>query len=188
MKRTKTITTLFIVPTLKIPPDDLTSNNFLNGYVKDDVKEYNSEDTVLLLFKPPDILKFNEFLSLEYERNPAIVEDYNINKDFIVVVYKLNPDYKADFTLIKQGKYSKTSKQFQTLFPAVIKRVVDGLQKDELSLQTMIFRKAENLIQYWEEKFDVIFNETHEVWYGWDDKIECITNETLLKYDGQPVA
>ena len=35
MNLEKTITSIFMVPTLKIPKEQLLKNNFINGYIKD---------------------------------------------------------------------------------------------------------------------------------------------------------
>jgi hypothetical protein len=122
--------------------------------------------------------KFREFLDNEYERTKSVIEDYDHEDGFVVVVYQLDEKYKKDFNLIKQGKYSKTSKDFQKLFPKVIKITRNGLHKDEISLQYRIFNKADDLVSFWEEKLGIDFAETvgedFEVWEGWDETKEIL--------------
>ena len=83
-----------------------------------------------------------------------------------------------DFNLIKQGRYSKTSAEFQKLFPKVIKITRNGLHKDEISLQYRIFNKAEDLVSFWEDKLGIDFvellGEDFEVWEGWDEQREIL--------------
>ena len=163
-----------MVPTLKVPKDALRSNGFINAYIKDNRREDQYKESVYLLFKPTDLDKFREFLDSEYERTKAVIEDY----DYVVVVYQLNDKYKKDFNLIRQGKYSKTSEEFQKMFPRVVKIVKNNLHRDEVSLQYRIFTKATDLVSFWEEKlgidFKSIIGEDYEVWEGWDEQKEIL--------------
>lgn len=179
MQLTKTITSIFIVPTLQVPKDALKNNGFINGYIIDKTKDVQYENAVYLLFKPNCLDKFREFLENEYERTKQIIEDYDYDKGYVVVVYKLNENLKEDFDLIKQGKYSKTSDNFKKLFPKEI-QIKDnkGFLKNELSLQYRIFNKTEDLVDFWEKKLGVdlqsISGENFEVWEGFDMKRETL--------------
>jgi hypothetical protein len=178
MEIKKNITSIFMVPTLKVPKDALKGNGFINAYAKDARREDQYNECIYLLFKPENLDKFREFLDNEYERTKAVIEDYDYEDGYVVVVYQLNDKYKKDFNLIKQGKYSKTSAEFQKLFPKVIKIVRNGLHKDEISLQYRIFNKNEDLIDFWEEKLGIDFNSVigkdFEVWEGWDEQNEIL--------------
>jgi hypothetical protein len=171
-----------MVPTLKIDRDALKDNGFINGYIKDELRDISYDDCVYLLFNPKDLDKFREFLDSEYERTKSIIDDYDYEDGFVVVVYKLDSNFSKDFELIKQGKYSKTSKKFQTLFPKVIKVIRNGLHKDEISLQYRIFNKTEDLINFWEESLDVQFDKDQEIWYGFEEKNETLNVEKLKNY------
>lgn len=183
MEITKTVTTIFMAPTLKIPKDALKENGFLNAFVKDLNKDIQYENAVYLLFHPKDADKFREFLDGEYERTKDIIEDYDYPSGFVVVVYKLNPLFKEDFGLIRRGKYSQTSPDFQIQFPKVIKIIHNGLHRDEISLQVRVFKKTEDMVKYWEEKLGVTFSKTQEVWEGFDEKKEVLTKEILDIYE-----
>ena len=178
MEIKKNITSIFMVPTLKVPKDALRSNGFINAYIKDNRREDQYKESVYLLFKPTDLDKFREFLDSEYERTKAVIEDYDYEDGYVVVVYQLNDKYKKDFNLIRQGKYSKTSEEFQKMFPRVVKIVKNNLHRDEVSLQYRIFTKAADLVSFWEEKlgidFKSIIGEDYEVWEGWDEQKEIL--------------
>jgi hypothetical protein len=178
MEIKKNITSIFMVPTLKVPKDALRSNGFINAYIKDNRREDQYKESIYLLFKPTDLDKFREFLDSEYERTKAVIEDYDYEDGYVVVVYQLNDKYKKDFNLIKQGKYSKTSEEFQKMFPKVVKIVKNNLHRDEVSLQYRIFTKAEDLVNFWEEKlgidFKSIVGEDYEVWEGWNEEKEIL--------------
>ena len=163
-----------MVPTLKVPKDALRGNGFINAYVRDNRRDDVYKESIYLLFKPTEIDKFREFLDGEYERTKAVIEDYDYEDGYVVVVYQLDNKYNKDYELIKQGKYSKTSENFQKMFPKVVKITRNGLHKDEISLQYRIFNKAEDLISFWEEKLGIQWQDHYEVWNGWDESKEIL--------------
>ena len=170
----KTIATIFMVPTLKIKRERLIENGFINGYLSDSRRDVQHRNAVHLLFKPDNLDKFREFLDDEYERTTYILDDYDYEDGYVVVVYQLNPMWKEDFLLIREGLYSRTSEEFQKVFPKVIKITKNGLHRDEISLQYRIFKKTDDLKQYWEDRLDIVFTDDMEVWDGFD-----IDKETL---------
>jgi hypothetical protein len=178
----KTITSIFFVPTLNIPREELRNNGFLNGYSKDGIKDVNYEDSIYLLFKPKQLDRFREFLDGEYERTKQILDDYDHRNGFVVVVYKLDMKYAKDFSLIRQGRYSHASPEFQKLFPEEVTILLNGIPHKEVSLQYRIFNKTKDLIDFWEEKFDLQFNEEQELWYKFKEEEEILTEEKLNEY------
>lgn len=175
----KTITSIFMVPTLKIVKGELSENGFINGYVKDESREVQYEGCIYLLFQPKNLDKFREFLDSEYERTKSVIDDYDYEDGFVVVVYKLDSKFSKDFKLIKKGKYSKTSKSFQALFPKLVKIKTSGLSRDEISLQYRVFNKTEDLIKFWEDKLGVEFDEDQEVWHAFDEEEETLNIEKI---------
>lgn len=182
MERKHTITSIFIVPTLSIGREKLLSNGFLNGYIKDVRRDVQYENAVYLLFKPTDLDKFRDFLDKEYERTKSIIDDYDYEDGYVVVVYEINERLKADIELIKQGKYSKTSKKFQEIFPKVVKIRRGNIQKDEISLQYRVFNKTEDLVQFWEDKLGVELPEDVEVWHGFFEEFETLDLDKIKEY------
>jgi hypothetical protein len=174
MELKKTITSIFMVPTLGIDKEKLKSNNFLNAYIKDVRKDIQYKDCVYLLFQPEDMDLFKDFLDEEYERTQQLIDDYDYEGGFVVVVYKLNAKYKRDFELVTLGKYSLTSTNFQSEFQKIIKLNKNGLQRDELSLQYRIFNRSEDLIKFWEDKLGVSFDDDQEVWNGFFEDEETL--------------
>lgn len=170
----KTITTIFMVPTLKINREKLMENKFINAYSKDGEREVQYENCIYLLFKPENLDKFKEFLDDEYERTKSIIDDYDYENGHVVLVYALNEEFEEDFNLIRQGKYSKTSERFQKLFPKTVKVFHNGYWREEISLQYRIFNHTEDLVQFWEKKLDVEFDDDQEIWHGFVEE-----NETL---------
>jgi hypothetical protein len=161
-----------------VPKDALKGNGFINAYVKDNRRDDQYKESIYLLFKPTDLDKFREFLDSEYERTKAVIEDYDYEDGYVVVVYQLDNKYNRDYELVKQGKYSKTSENFQKMFPKIVKITRNGLHKDEISLQYRIFNKAEDLKNFWEEKLGIdlegVMGSNFEVWDGWDESKEIL--------------
>lgn len=177
----KTITSIFMVPTLKIAKDSLSSNGFINGYAADIDKESQYPDCIYLLFKPENIEKFREFLEGEYERTTDIIEDYDYPEGHIVVVYKLDPTFKKDYSIIKKGRYSKVSNEFKKLFPETVSLTKNGWKKEEASIQHRIFNKSEDLTKYWEDKLGISFDENQELWEGYDENKELLYIKDLIE-------
>lgn len=178
----KTITSIFIVPTLQISRQILLDNGYINGYIKDARRDMQYEGCVYLLFHPKNLDKFREFLDSEYERTKTVIDDYDYEDGFVVVVYQLNNKFKKDFGFIKEGLYSRTSKQFQALFPKIVKVKVDGLHRDEISLQYRVFNRTEDLIKFWEDKLGVEFDDNQEVWHAFILENEILNIEKLKEY------
>jgi hypothetical protein len=170
----KTVTSIFILPVLKIGKDRLVTNGFINAYSKDSHREIQYDNCIYVLFKPKNVDAFREFLDAEYERCSKLLDDYHYEDEYIVLVYEIDESYKNDINLIKKGKYSKTSPSFQALFPKHVTVIRNGVTKEELSLQYRVFNKSEDLIKYWEEKLDVVFDSDQELW-----EIFIEENETL---------
>lgn len=171
----KTITSIFMVPTLGINKDNAKDNGFINGYSRDGNRDVQYENCIYVLFKPEDLDKFRDFLEGEYERTKSIIDDYDYPDGYVVLVYELNKKFKRDFGFIREGMYSKTTPEFQALFPKIVKIKRGGLHKDEISLQYRVFNKTEDLKKYWEEKLGMEFEEDWEVWDGFD-----LDKETLF--------
>jgi hypothetical protein len=181
----KTITSIFMIPTLKISKENLKENGFINGYVKDGRRDIQYENSVYVLFKPENLDKFREFLDSEYERTKTVIEDYDYEDGYVVVVYQLNDKYKKDFKLIREGKYSKTSKSFQNEFPKLVKIVREGDIKEAISLQTRVFMRTDDLIEYWEEKLGmnlkITLGEDYELWDIFDESKEILEIDKIIE-------
>lgn len=182
MEIKKTVTSIFMVPTFNINRERLKKNGFINGYTKDERRDVQYDGCIYLLFKPQDLHVFREFLDDEYERTKAVIDDYDYENGYVVVVYQLDKKFKKDFSLVREGLYSKTSPDFQKLFPKIVKIIRNGLYKDEISLQYRIFNKTEDLRQYWENKIGVDFDESMEVWGGFDIDSETLNIDKIKEY------
>jgi len=193
----KNISSIFIVPTLKISREGLKNNGFINGYIADSRKEVQYENCCYLLFKPNNIEKFRDFLDNEYDRTLhekyQVIDDYDYEDDYVVVVYKLDPRFKEDYDKVKQGKYSKTSDKFKELFPKTLKLYKEGKQRETYSLQYRIFKKDSDLKADLQSKIYGTYEDNYgkqvpytgnwedhwEVWDGWDEEKEILNLDKI---------
>jgi hypothetical protein len=182
MERKHTITSIFIVPTLSIGKDKLLDNGFVNGYIKDVKRDIQYENAVYLLFKPENLDKFRNFLDNEYERTKSIIDDYDYEDGYVVVVYEISPRLKGDVELVKQGKYSQTSPSFQGIFPKVVQIKKNGLRRDEISLQYRVFNKTEDLVKFWEDKLGIELPNDVEVWHGFFEENEILDLDKIKEH------
>lgn len=176
----KTISSIFLLPLLKIDRENLFKNNCINAYVKDKHRDIQYHDCLYVLFKPEDLDVFRDFLDKEYERNKDLIDDYDYEDGFVVLVYKIDDKYDEDIALVKRGKYSETSNSFQVKFPKVLKVVgPNGKHKDEISLQYRIFKKTRDLKEYWEDLTGEEFTDDMEVWEGFHEENETLDLEKV---------
>lgn len=178
MSIAKTVSSIFIAPTV-VPRNSLLEHNCINAYVADDRKDVQYDDSVYLLFRPKNLQKFQDFVDNEYLTNTLLIDDYDYEDGFIVLVYKLPLKFNNDYELVKQGKYSETSTKFQESFPKIVKIMKNGLHKDEISLQFRVFRKSPDLKEYWEEQIGIDFTDEMEVWPGWNDRKETLNLDKI---------
>jgi|SRR5690606_5586341 len=174
-----TISTIFLLPTLKISREGLQNNGFINAYCIDKRRDIQYDNSLYLLFKPKNLSKFKDFLDNEYTRTVNIIDDYDYENDFVVLVYTLDDIWKDDIDLVKKGKYSKLSNEFKEQFPKTVTIVNGRTFKEEISLQWRIFSKDPKLREYWENKINVSFTDDLEVWDGWHEDKETLDIEKI---------
>lgn len=182
MEIRKTISSIFILPSLDVSKNDLAANGFVNAYIGDVNHEYQYEDCIYILFKPENLYRIKTFILREKERTADLVDDYDYEGGYVVMVYRLNSEFKSDYALIKEGKYSKTSSLFQSKFPKVVKIMKNGLHKDEISIQYRVFNKTSDLVKFWEDKLGISFPEGQEVWDGFDYEKETLNIQKIKEY------
>lgn len=177
----KTDTTIFLVPVLGIERNKLDNHNFIDGFLDDVSRMVHHMNSIYILFKPNNMEEFQEFLEMEKERYPDIVDDYDYSGGYVVVVYKFPKDLLPDMQLILEGKYSQTSMDFKKRFAQVKKIVTEsGLRRDAPSLQWMVFKKASAVREEWERVLDIRMEEEAEVW-GMPDMAREILDMDLIR-------
>lgn len=162
----RTVSNIFMVPLLKIGRGTLDSHDFINSF------QYNAEEFVVyegvlhLLFQPPHIDRFNQFVDDEKARTAAFVCRLDYPNNLVILVYQLPPRFKKDYEKIWNGKFSEVSESYKAAIPAIGNRLLEDGDKviSEVTLQHMVFNKMEVLKNIWEQRFDVVMDHDQELW------------------------
>jgi hypothetical protein len=159
----RTINTLFMVPTLRLTLEQLIEHGFIDAYEIDSLRDEQYEDAVYLLFKPANPVRFEMFIESQLVRN-GLIDEYDYENGLVVLVYKLDPAYKTDLDLVKSGKYSETSKIFQELFKQRVNIEIEGVPSTEDSFQNMVFNKSPILVEHWRKEANIEIPVDREYW------------------------
>lgn len=166
-----TNTELFLVAPFGIGRNLLKEHGFIGAYLEDVHKpDLHPERGVFLLFKPPNMALFNEWAEYEKERTPWLVDDYDYDGGYVVMVYALEERLSRDFDRFLRGEYSKFSPEFKGRFTqTVVLRDNMGRSRKELTLQWRIFKKDPEIRKHWEQLLwdyahESVFTEDMEVW------------------------
>jgi len=164
-KDVKNCSTIFLLPGVGHLRQDLLKYGFIGAYLDDAHHNIHYDKALYLMFKPENIKEFQDFLQKEYEEKPFVLEDYDYRGGFVVVVYKFNEKYSHEYELLKQGKYSKFSQEYISLFP-MSTRVKNefGIEEVKYSLHYHIFNRTLEIREYWERKTGEKIPTDMELW------------------------
>lgn len=138
------------------------------------------EDCIFLLFKPTNVQNFNLFTE-EYRNR--IVDEYD-RSGHVILVFKLPEKFRKDIDTVMTGKFSKTSKEYQQEIPTYVKMTgTDGQPVDEMTIQHKIFKKEQEVKDYWKDEYDLKFEPEDEVWEFYPER-EILNDENLKKIYG----
>jgi hypothetical protein len=159
----KTCSTIFLLAGIGLTRRGIIKYGFLSAYVDDINHEPHWDSSVYLLFRPDNIPEFQLFLSGE-SRKELIVEDYDYAGGYVVVVYRFPEEYKTEYNLFLEGKYSKFSKKYKALSPDIIRVIKNGVEEDTYSIHYHVFNKSEYMKKYWEDQLGTSLDPEMEMW------------------------
>lgn len=158
------VSNLFLVPLLNVGRNRLDRHGFINSYMFNQEEALEYESALHLLFMPPDMVDFNDFLEEERERRAVILDEHDYPGGYILLSYELPKRFKRDYQLIMEGRFSETSAAYKNAIPAVVKAKENNIIKSQTSLQHMVFNKDVELRHSWEKMLDVTLHEDQELW------------------------
>jgi len=162
-----TATNMFIVPTLGIERKNLNSIGLINAYIDDSIKQSEYKGVIYLLFNPPDLEKFEDFLE-EERKKKKIIDEYNYGR-MVMVVFQYPSEFEKDVILIQEGKFSEVSEKLKgTIKKTFIASTLT--KKEELTIQHQIFNKTRQIMDFWGDKFGLNFHKDDEVWPFYSEK------------------
>lgn len=161
-----TASNLFMVPLLSIARYKLNIHGLINSFLINGESEEQLENILYLLFTPPNTDKFNDFIEQEKEESGlVVVSEQDFPPNFVLIGCKLPEEFKEDYKLFWEGKFSKMSKDYKDRIPDKV-RMSGGNGKTiaKTSIQHMIFEKNAELRIHWENRLDVVFSDDLELW------------------------
>ena len=164
-----TSTSLFIVPLLG--KQIISSDEFVNAFIKDEVRGIDYDRGVYILFKVENKDKFEKFLENERGRGARIIEEHDYPKNHVMVVYQYDKKFEKDVEIILSGKFSKTSPMYQSNITETVKVTKMGVTKNITSFQHSIFKKLPEYIDYWKDLYGLDINYYQdEVWHHYQER------------------
>lgn len=178
------VSCVFMLPLLKIGKAKLNLLGFKDTYLFNGEESVVYEDCIHLLFEPPSLSKFNNFLADERHKKAPIVEENDYEGGLVLVTYRLPPRFKSDYELIWEGKYSETSAEYQQVFPKTVQlTTASGILVTEMSGQHMVFSRYQPMKRKLEEELGVELPDNQELWTK-----PTIERETFKLKNHEPTA
>lgn len=175
----KTNTTTFLLPGLELDKEIISSNGFINAYLNDDNHNYY-QNSLYLLFKPNEGNAFEELINY-IESKHKIIEIYDIDKGYTVLIVKFPSKYLKEYKHFKVGHYSKFSKTYITTYFPFEKTIEWDSKgkpsKKEFTLYYHIFNKTDWLRDWWAKRLgyeDPKEFESDELWAIPDESKEVL--------------
>lgn len=161
----KNKTTLFMLPALdftngKISTQVLKHFGFVNCYI-DHTDTYNKvPDCLYMVFNPDkEVMKdFSKFFEL-YKTYSNFIDDYPVDKNLIVVIFKIKNKWKASYEEFKKSNYSKMSLEYAELF----KRPDRHTGKVNVATEYFIIYKHKSYKEFLEKFLDVQIEDSAEL-------------------------
>lgn len=163
-KDRKNCTTIFLLPAIGHNRQELLPHGFIAAYLDDVNHGVHYEESVYLLFKPEDPVKFEEFLIAEHSTESKLIEEYDYGGGYTILVYKIMEKYLPEYQYFLQGKYSKFSTTYINLFPTHIYVDSNGIKTLKESLHYHVFNRTKEIRAYWERKIGEKIPEDMELW------------------------
>lgn len=189
-----TDTSRFLLPALKLTQNELLKFGFIDCFLVDKHKTFINEKDIhlYLLFKPntdkQQVIQLGGFLAREKEsqytrlttkieelteqdpKHNILLDEYDYEGGYIVLVLKFPEKFRSDYELFKIGKYSKFSDTFKDIFPPhkKVTLINQTTGKEEIiegnGLAYMIVTKNKKAKAYAEKKWGISIDEDNEYW------------------------
>lgn len=158
--------TLFLLHPLGLNRHNLNQFGFVNCYLSDKNREISVQRPVLILLHPEDMELMQLFIEEEYSRTANLIEDYDYEGGWVVLVYSFPERWKKEYETFIEGKYSQFSKKFKEIYPKVIRTSEEGdPPKDIISVQYNIVNKTQDWKEMLERDLGIIISdEEQEYW------------------------
>lgn len=178
-KKDRNKTTLFMLPALNLSAEKtgielLEYFGFVNCYIDHKQGLIKDPDCVYLVFNPSkEALKdFPKFFEV-YKSYQNFVDDYVIDRNLIVVVFRVKDKWKNTYREFKRSNFSRMSKEYAEMF----KRPDLATGKVFTSVEYFIITKHKDYRAHLEKTLDVEIDESAELMDRLDLKKEIFDYE-----------
>jgi hypothetical protein len=173
--------TIFLLYPLGLCRKDLEETGFINCYLRDPVRpELEEMDTVLLLFNVKNSKeRFRYFVEKEKTRTKLFIDEYDHDKNYVVLVYEFPTELKEDLEKFKRGQYSQFSKKFKEFYPETIRVEIPIKGRKQSTTQPSIQYMIVHKDQQWRDILEdptrglgVLLDDGQELWsvMDWSDE------------------
>tara|TARA_R100001594_G_scaffold136094_3_gene178255 strand:+ start:320 stop:895 length:576 start_codon:yes stop_codon:yes gene_type:complete len=148
-----TKSTLFLLPMIEdILGPYYKSYGFQNLYLGDHGYECLWEYSLYALFKPRFTQSYITY-ETKLEESSACVDVYDVGerRGQVMFVFQVDPSFRKDYDLFKEGKYSHFSPEYKKLF-----KKGSNIHK--------VVHKDKELKRYWEKRLNMKLPKDNEVW------------------------
>jgi hypothetical protein len=160
-----TSATLFLLRGIGLKALEMKKIGFINAYIDDIHHEPHYDKSLYLLFKPENIEDLSLFVGQEKLRTAALVEDYDYDGGYVVLVYKFPYQYHREWDHFLKGEWSLFSAKYAELFPKEVSlKTRTGIPKKEVSIWNLVFNRLPELKEFWEKRIDVVLDDEMELW------------------------
>lgn len=175
-KERKNCTTIFLLPGIGHTRQELLKYGFQAAYLDDINHSVHYENAVYVLFKPENRLIFDNFVLKEHNTAKQLLEDYDYEGGYTVMVYLFNERFMPEYDLFLQGKYSEFRPEYIKLFPKTVKVMDPEIRMETMktSLQQHIFTRSKLIKKYWEKKIGEKIPDNMELWSSPDMSKEVL--------------
>lgn len=125
LRNTTSTSSLFLLPMLELNRSFIESHFATNVFHSDYFKP-NLNNNILILYNPRNKKEFSEFINLLMTL-PEYVENYPLNDDYHIVVFKTPKIYNEDYKTFLTGQYSKISDKLKR---KILKYFDKGIESD----------------------------------------------------------
>lgn len=169
-KKKENVSTVMLLPVLRINKK-LVNNFYKFGFkntflYSDQLDKLYKFNPIYLIFEPEKFdMDFNEFI-FELSTNAHFIEAIDVGYKKVLLIFKIPDQFKGDFKLFEEGKYSKVSDLYKKCFSLEkpvknergdIKRDMTGAVVMEPSTFFHIFNKTKKLREIYQEKLGLDF-------------------------------
>lgn len=192
---------MFLLPGLEFPNKEYVDFGLENCYLfcPEIGKSNEKEIHLYLLFQPKTKEEKEEYEKQENFINDSILEIYELDDDYILLVVVFPDKFKKDFSLFMEGRYSEFTKEYKKLFEGVtevIRKVSNQLVPfQDNSLAFKIINRIKSFKDLYKRSYNVELQDNEEWWKAWDMdkeilnlenfKIKLPKNDTTVRSEGK---